>query len=498
MSDIIFAFSSPAVSSALQVLRISGAGSAKWLDRWFRFGPLPKGDNIKSESRAKVIDELPGYQAAYGYLFDPHDDEPIDQAVILRYRAPHSYTGEEMVEVSLHGSMAVRTKVLEVATRLGGRMAEAGEFTERAFLNGKLDLTQVEAVIDLIDARADRTAQQALKRLGGGLSEVYQGLRNALIDVIAELQLAIDYPEHEDSILEVDVLRRSLESIVARCEDLLKSYRQGKALQEGFAIVLLGPPNAGKSSLLNKLVQQDRAIVSDIPGTTRDTIEVSLIMDGIPVRWIDTAGLRNSNDPIEKMGIERSELAAQEADLIFYLVPSDEDLTQELITDIAGFRKHAPLHVLRSKSDLTDSGGSYGDLDSSGDLKSQASHESHKSNKLHQSQGTLSEQEPLFTIPISVTDGTGIDKIFDVIAQEFAALGPPQSESILVSSEREHGILLRVQDRLMTLLADVGILPEDLLAQALLSIAEEVSELTGHDMNEAVLENLFARFCVGK
>lgn len=467
MAEIIYAFSSPAVSSALQVLRISGTGSAKWLDRWFRFGPLPSGDNSLHGQEARKIEDLSGYQAAFGYLFDPFSDEAIDQAVILRYRAPHSYTGEEMVEVSLHGSMAVRTKVLEVAARLGGRMAEAGEFTERAFLNGKLDLTQVEAVIDLIDSRAERTAQQALKRLGGGLSEVYQGLGNSLVAVIAELQLAIDYPEHEDSILEEEVLRSSIEAILERCEGLLRTYRQGKALKDGFAIVLLGPPNAGKSSLLNKLVQQDRAIVSDIPGTTRDTIEVPLVMDGIPVRWIDTAGLRNSEDPIERMGIERSELAAQEADLIFYLLPSDEEITDDLLKDIDEFRIHAPLHVLRSKSDLIDKPWP----------------------------DTRAELESL---PISVSDGTGIDELFDLIAEEFAALGPPQSEGLLLSSDREHAILLRVRDRLVRLLSDVGILPEDLLTQALLSIAEEVAELTGQDMSEAVLENLFSRFCVGK
>jgi len=238
-------------------------------------------------------------------------------------------------------------------------------------------------------------------------------------------------------------------------------------LKDGFAIVLLGPPNAGKSSLLNKLVQQDRAIVSDIPGTTRDTIEVPLVMDGIPVRWIDTAGLRNSEDPIERMGIERSELAAQEADLIFYLLPSDEEITDDLLKDIDEFRIHAPLHVLRSKSDLIDKPWP----------------------------DTRAELESL---PISVSDGTGIDELFDLIAEEFAALGPPQSEGLLLSSDREHAILLRVRDRLVRLLSDVGILPEDLLTQALLSIAEEVAELTGQDMSEAVLENLFSRFCVGK
>lgn len=471
MADIIFAFSSPAVSSALQVLRISGSGSAHWLDQWFRFGPLPTGEERPIKKDSRTIEALSGYQASFGYLFDPHSGDPIDQAVILRYRAPHSYTGEEMVEVSLHGSMAVRSKVLETATRLGGRMAEAGEFTERAFLNGKLDLTQVEAVIDLIDSRAGKTAEQALKRLGGSLSEVYRGLGNSLIEVIAELQLAIDYPEHEDSILEIDVLRSSIEAIIDRCERLLKTYRQGKALQEGFAIVLLGPPNAGKSSLLNELVQQDRAIVSDIPGTTRDTIEVSLVMDGIPVRWIDTAGLRSSDDPIEKMGIERSELAAQEADLIFYLLPSNEVVTEELLSEIDEFRNHAPLHILRSKSDLANS---------------------------ENSEDAQDVQDKFQSIPISVSDGTGIDEVFDIIAEEFAALGPPQSEELLLSSEREHAILLRVQDRLLKLLEDVGILPEDILTQALLSIAEEVAELTGDDMSEAVLDNLFARFCVGK
>jgi tRNA modification GTPase len=428
-------------------------------------------------------DQMAGYTCAPGLIVDPDTspEQAIDQVVLTRFAAPHSFTGEEVFEITCHGGLAVRQAILDLLFRLGVQPAGPGEFTRRAFLNGKLDLAQAEAVMDLITADADKRARVAMRQLQGQLSERVRQIRQDLYDVLARLELVLEYPEHEESEAARAGLSAGLSGPLAAVSALAGSFRQGRLLTEGFTVVIVGRPNAGKSSLLNALAGYDRAIVTPIAGTTRDTVEESVDIGGIPVRLIDTAGLRETADLIERIGVDRARSAILEADLILWLVSPDGSdsadqtglLRDELdeVRDLA--EQDGPLLLVVGKEDLADS-KSLRDF--------------------------LADELPdLPRVSFSAITLEGLDALRQAIVDRYESYGSGQADELLITSSRHKACLDRCLGSLE--LAADGLRHEsmlDLAASVLRDALESLAEITGDLVSETLVETIFSRFCIGK
>ena len=335
-SDIIAAIATPPGEGGIGVVRISGAGAIELAERMFQ---------------RKSQKPLQSHRVYLGTIVDPDAGEALDRALLIPFRAPHSYTGEDVAELHCHGSPYLLRRVLALACRLGARHAEPGEFTLRAFLNGKLDLAQAEAVADLIRARSDAQLRSALALHEGRLSKHVQQLSDALLGVIASVEAHIDFSE-EIGELDPQTLAPAIEGLIQQLDTLLQGARAGRILREGARVAIVGRPNVGKSSLLNALLGEERAIVTNIPGTTRDTIEESLQIGGVPIVVLDTAGLRESADVVEQIGIERARRAAEQADVILFvydLSAPDEEADRRLLQSLP---PETPKVLVGNKVDL--------------------------------------------------------------------------------------------------------------------------------------------------
>jgi tRNA modification GTPase len=382
----------------------------------------------------------------------------IDDVVATTWKAPHSYTGEDMVEISCHGNMLIVEQIIQLWIHQGARHASPGEFTQRAFLNGKMDLTQAEAVIDLIHAQSERALHAARRVQEGILGKNLMEYREELLQLLAHLEAYIDFPE-EDIEPEVGAMFvQKIEAIQTKIETLLKSSEESKKIHEGMRVALVGIPNAGKSSLLNALLQEERAIVSDIPGTTRDTIEESIFLEGIKVRLIDTAGVRENPESIEKLGIERTHQAIEHADLVLLLI----DGTSE--TD--PFEVHLPdnkpvIHCI-TKSDLP---------------------------KKYKGPG----------LPVSALKKTGLEELKQEIIKKLnLAEGPQSQELILINTRHQTHLEEAAQSITSALEAKKEGLPPELVSSDLRHALQSIGEIVGEVTNEDMLDRLFSTFCIGK
>lgn len=304
--DTIAAISTPFGTAGIGKIRVSGSGAIDVADRIFK--------GVKDKSLKNVNT----YTAHYGYVVEPESGKMVDEVIVIVMRGPHSFTGEDVVEFDCHGGMIPLKKVLEVLLNNGARLAEPGEFSKRAFLNGRIDLAQAEGIMEVINSKTDKGLDVAINHLTGKLSNKITGIKNEVIRLLAHLEAAIDFPEDEIEGFEPDELGNRINGIKDEIEDLLATSDQGKIYQEGLKAVIVGKPNVGKSSLLNSLVQENRAIVTDIPGTTRDIIEEYINIRGIPLRIIDTAGIRETRDMVEKIGVEKTRNSLREADLVLF------------------------------------------------------------------------------------------------------------------------------------------------------------------------------------
>ena len=459
---ICAAVSTPPGQSGLAVIRLSGPNSAKAADRLFR----------PASPRFPAVDEMSGYTCAVGKIIDPADDSLIDQVVITRFTAPHSFTGEEVVEISCHGSGAVKRRILDLLFRSGVQPAGPGEFSRRAFLNGKMDLAQAEAVMDLIQADARRAARAAADQLQGRLSAQVREQAAGLYRLLAQIELILEYPEHEDSDLAIRQLRHQLSEAETRLSGWTSSYRQGRLLREGLTVVIAGRPNAGKSSLLNALAGQDRAIVTPIPGTTRDTIEIRIDLDGLPVNLVDTAGLHESADPIEHLGIARSHEAMKHADLVFWLLsPPVADLADELaaIQAVDG----PPVVILAGKDDLR------------------------QTRDLLDALGSFCPDREI--LPCSAVTGEGLDEIRQTIRDFYEQNGSTSDDDLIITSSRHLACLERAADQVaqagQVLAAGLTL---DIAASLVRGSLDALAELTGDQVSDELIQTIFSRFCVGK
>ena len=455
-TDTIAAVATPAGPGAIGILRLSGPRAADIAAAVFR--PLGK----------KGLLDRPVRTLVYGDLLD-REGQVIDRVLCTYSRGPESYTGEDTAELHCHGSPMVLTLGLEALFAQGARQAGPGEFTQRAFLNGRLDLAQAEAVADLLDAQSREGARHAAGQLSGALSRRIQAIYSALVDVMAHFHAVLDYPDEDIDPFTQEQLSRDLAAQEGALERLLATYQRGRRLNLGIRCALVGRPNAGKSSLLNALVGYDRAIVTDIPGTTRDTVEENVELGGVPLRLIDTAGLRKSDDPIEQMGVERSRAAMEEAELILVLVDRSAPVTEEDGDLLDQARALAPTILVRTKGDLPAAQDPFVNLE------------------------TL---PPVATV--STRTGEGLDDLARAVAELFPKETGCAYGELLTNARQAQAAqralegVRRAKDAL-----ELGVTPDALLTDVEEALSA-LGELTGQSVREDVTARIFQRFCVGK
>ena len=443
-SDPIAALATPLASSALAVIRVSGEGSLQLLAR------LVKGGRPVPERQGNTIGRC--------VLRDGVDD--VDEVMLAVYRAPRSYTGEDSAEIICHGSIPVVQRLLSLLNRSGFRPAGPGEFTQRAFLNGRMDLTRAEAVNEIVRARTDRARALALQRLSGAVESRIEAARDGLVRLRAGLEAAIDYPEdeHEGDSVDAVILHRT----IALLEGLTRTYRQGRIYQEGVTAAIAGATNSGKSSLFNAMLRQERAIVSEVHGTTRDWLEGAVSLEGIPVRLFDTAGLRDTGDPLEAEGMRRTEQVLAGADIVIYLVDSTRGMDAADDAFLAR-RPGVPLVRVWNKVDLPG-------LPAPDDF-----------------------------IPLSALTGAGIERLETAVAESALGGSPAETDEPLIDSVRQRDLISRALAALARMReARARGVSADLLAVDLAEAADALGEITGQITTAEVLERMFASFCVGK
>jgi len=457
-SDTICAIATPSGEGGLGVIRVSGSSAVAIVAKLFL-----------SKKEISLV-SVPSRRALFGRLIDPQTGKLLDEVICTVMRAPHSYTGEDVVELSAHGNPHILSRILESLIRSGARLAERGEFTKRAFLNGKLDLTQAEGVMDAVSAKTVGGIESALDQLDGKLGRYLKGLRQAVLAILSPIEACIDFPEEEVPEVSRAELQLQVGEVVEKIDEVLKGANAGRLLREGFSSVIVGKPNVGKSSLLNALLRENRAIVTDIPGTTRDTIEEWSDVQGIPMRFIDTAGIRGTVDAIEQIGISRSKEALAKGDLMLLVIDRSVPLEAhdfELL-NIAREKKSV---VVLNKMDLE---GPVGVTEV----------QAHYSGPL---------------VPLSILKEDGLESLEKQILATVLDHNETKQDTPLVTRMRHQEGLERAKQFLTeagkTLEAR---LPLDLAAGDLRGAADTIGRITGENYTEDLLAKIFAEFCIGK
>lgn len=455
--DTIAAIATPPGEGAISIVRLSGDDAVTLADQVFK---------------GKDLTKVSSHTINYGHFIDPKTREIIDEVMVSVLRAPKTFTREDTIEINCHGGIVPTNKILQVLLTNGARLAEPGEFTKRAFLHGRIDLAQAESVMDLIRAKTDRSMKAALNQLDGELSQLIRNLRQEILDVLAQVEVNIDYPEYDDvEEMTSKLLREKALDVCAKIEQLLVTARQGKILREGLATVLVGRPNVGKSSLLNHLLHEDKAIVTDIAGTTRDVIEEYVNVLGVPLKLVDTAGIRETDDRVEKIGVERSRQALDRSDLVILLLNASEPLTTEDIELLQLTQDKKRIIVLNKM-----------DLEPKLDL-----------NELYQ---YVDKAEVLKT---SVLKNEGIRELEEHIATLFYGGIENSQTTVLVTNARHIALLEQAKAALEAVLTGLEQeLPVDLVQIDMTRAWELLGEITGDSYQDELLDQLFSQFCLGK
>ena len=452
--DTIAAISTPRGEGGIGIIRISGDKSFEILDKIF---------NTKNPNR-----DLGFYKFNYGFIHD--NGKIVDEVMAVRMKAPKTYTCEDVVEINCHGGHLISEKVLELVLKNGARHAEQGEFTKRAFMNGRIDLSQAEAVMDIIHGKTEKSISLSLEQLRGDLRDKIASFKKALLDVTAHVNVVLDYPEEGIDDPLPSNLRENLENVYAEADRLISSYDKGKKIKEGIKTVIAGKPNVGKSTLLNSLLKEERAIVTHIPGTTRDVIEEIINMKGIPLVLTDTAGIRKTEDIVENIGVEKSKKFIENADLVLLVLDASRELEsedREVIEEIQNHNKKTI--VLLNKIDLE--------------------------RKIELEEFNLEN-----ILEISAKDNIGIEdmeeRIYSYIVEENVE---DSSEKLIITNIRHKTALEKTKDAIRNIFEtiDAG-MPMDLISVDLKEALDSLSEITGEISSEDILDHVFGNFCVGK
>ena len=455
MSTIVAISTAPAIGG-IGIIRLSGEKTFEIIEKIF----VPK--------NKQKIEEIKGNSIKYGHIVD--DGKVIDEVLVSYFKAPKSYTAENMCEINSHGGVLIVRKILEICLKNGATLAEPGEFTKRAFMNGRMDLAQAESVIDIINAKSQREVEASVRQLEGHLSGEISNIRKKIIDLMVDIEASIDYPEYDVEEVTYSNAINILEDVENHLDRLSNSFENGKIIKDGINLAIIGRPNAGKSSLLNEFLKEERAIVTDIEGTTRDTIEEQITISGIPFKIIDTAGIRESDDKIEKIGIEKSKKAAQNSDIILAIFDISKALNKEDL-EIINFIKNKKAIIVLNKIDLNENAETVTELSGLG----------------------------LDILKVSVLEKKGIEQIYDKLTSMFNINEINLDNSNVITNIRHKELIdCAKQNAKQAIIALKSNLPVDIIAINIKEILENLGKITGESVSEDIIKEIFAKFCLGK
>lgn len=451
--DTIAAIATPLGEGAIGMIRLSGSDAFSIANAIFK---------------GKNLEKVASHTLNYGHIVDPKNQKILDEVMLGVMKAPKTFTREDVIEINTHGGIAVTNEILQLVIREGARLAEPGEFTKRAFLNGRVDLTQAEAIMDLIRAKTDKAMSVAVKQLDGSLSELINNTRQEILNTLAQVEVNIDYPEYDDvEEMTTALMREKTQEFETLLTRLLKTAKRGKILREGLSTAIIGRPNVGKSSLLNNLLREDKAIVTDIEGTTRDVIEEYVNINGVPLKLIDTAGIRETDDIVEQIGVERSRKALEEADLVLLVLNASEKLTPQ-DRELIKISQNTNRIILLNKTDLPEQ--------------------------------IESQELPNDVIRISVLTNQNIDQIEERIKQLFFENAEiVEQDATYLSNTRHISLIEQAVESLQAVNQGLEMgMPVDLLQVDLTRTWQILGEITGDAAPDELITQLFSQFCLGK
>ncbi|MHB0862474.1 tRNA uridine-5-carboxymethylaminomethyl(34) synthesis GTPase MnmE [Paenibacillus sp. SEL3] len=457
LSDTIAAIATAVGEGGIAVVRVSGPDAVTEVEALFRSKtPLSK---------------APTHTVHYGHIIDPQSQEKVEEVLVTVMRAPRSFTTEDVVEISTHGGVVAVKRVMDLLLLQNIRLAEPGEFTKRAFLNGRIDLSQAEGVIDLIRSKSDKAFSVALKQVDGQLSQNIRRLRHVLVETLAHIEVNIDYPEHDVESFTSDLIKDKSSQVMMEIDRLLHMAEQGKILREGLTTAIVGRPNVGKSSLLNTLAQGERAIVTDIPGTTRDVIEEYVTINNIPLKLLDTAGIRETMDVVERIGVERSRTAVSEADLLLIVINANEPLHEDEMALMEQIRGRQAIVIMNKM-----------------DLPAQVDRDL-----------LLRYVPEELIVPMSVKENEGADRLEQAISKLFFSGKLESADMTYVSNVRHIALLKKACQSLVDAYeAADQFVPIDMIQIDVRLAWEHLGEIVGDTAHDALIDQIFSQFCLGK